>query len=159
MVGNSDVTVAGTSWIVVELAGRATSEPRPQLTFGEGGRVGGSTGVNRLGGRYAVADGVLTVTDTVMTRMAGPPDAMDQEQRLLEVLGEPRQLTAGEGELILGGPAADAPAPDESAPDGSAPDGSAPVEPAPEQPIAAAARLAPAPAPAPDPTSAPAPAL
>lgn len=102
MVGNSDVTVAGTSWIVVELAGLATSEPRPQLTFGEGGRVGGSTGVNRFGGRYAVADGVLTVTDTVMTRMAGPPEAMDQEQRLLEVLGVPQPLTTVEGGLAFG---------------------------------------------------------
>ncbi|GAA5018509.1 hypothetical protein GCM10023258_05360 [Terrabacter aeriphilus] len=117
MVPSSDVTLAGTSWFVVEIVGRATSEPRPQLTFGDDGRVGGSTGVNRLGGRYAVADGVLTVTDAVMTRMAGPPEAMDQEQRLLEVLGVPQPLTTVEGGLALGeagGVARLAPAPDPS---------------------------------------------
>lgn len=102
MVRSSDITLTGTSWVVIEIAGRPTSEPRPQLTFGDDGRIGGTTGVNRLGGRYAVAEGVLTVTDAVMTRMAGPPEAMDQEQRLLDVLAEPRPLTSVEGGLALG---------------------------------------------------------
>lgn len=111
MVRSSDVTLAGTSWVVVEIAGRATSESRPQLTFGDDGRLGGSTGVNRLGGRYAVADGVLTVMDAVTTRMAGPAEAMDQEQRLLELLDVPQPLATVEGGLALGeAGAADTPA-------------------------------------------------
>ena len=73
----------GGAWTVQEIGGAATSEPRPELTFGPDGRLSGTTGVNRIMGQYEVKDGLLVVGDAVTTRMAGPPEAMAQEQRLL----------------------------------------------------------------------------
>jgi heat shock protein HslJ len=106
-VGMADNEVAGTSWVVEELGGAATLEPRPQLSFGDDGRVSGSTGVNRLMGRYEVTDGLLTVADAATTRMAGPPAAMEQEQRLLALLDAPQafvvsgdRLEVGDGETL-----------------------------------------------------------
>lgn len=103
----ADDAIAGTSWVVQELGGSATSEPRPELSFGDDGRVTGTTGVNRLGGSYTVDDGLLTVADAVTTRMAGPPEAMEQEQRLLTLLTAPQafvvtgdRLEIGDGETL-----------------------------------------------------------
>lgn len=98
----ADNEVAGTSWVVEELAGAAVAAPMPQLSFGDDGRVTGSTGVNRLMGRYELADGTLVVRDAVTTRMAGPPEAMEQEQRLLAVLSEPRTVVVVGERLELG---------------------------------------------------------
>ena len=100
-----DNAIAGTSWVVQELGGVVTSDPKPHLDFGDDGRVSGTTGVNRLMGRYEVADGMLTVADAATTRMAGPPEAMEQEQRLLALLDAPQafvvtgdRLEVGDGE-------------------------------------------------------------
>jgi heat shock protein HslJ len=70
------------------------------LTFdAEQGSVSGSTGVNQLSGRAQVHDGRVTLGPFRMTRMAGPPEAMDEEQDLLRGLEdavgfdlEPEQL-------------------------------------------------------------------
>ncbi|WP_330475169.1 META domain-containing protein [Terrabacter sp. C0L_2] len=103
----ADNEVAGTSWVVEELGGAATVPPKPQLSFGDDGRVSGSTGVNRLMGRYEVTDGLLRVADAATTRVAGPPDAMEQEQRLLALLDAPQafvvsgdRLEVGDGETL-----------------------------------------------------------
>jgi heat shock protein HslJ len=103
----ADNEVAGTSWVVEELGGAATVRPKPQLSFGDDGRVSGSTGVNRLMGRYEVTGGLLTVADAATTRMAGPPAAMEQEQRLLALLETPQafvvsgdRLEVGDGETL-----------------------------------------------------------
>ncbi|GAA2472187.1 META domain-containing protein [Terrabacter carboxydivorans] len=98
----ADNGVAGTSWVVEELGGEAVAPPQPQLSFGDDGRVSGSTGVNRLMGRYELADGTLVVLDVATTRMAGPPEAMEREQRLLAVLAEPRTLVIQGDRLELG---------------------------------------------------------
>lgn len=103
----ADTEVAGTSWVVEQLGGVATAPPKPQLSFGDDGRVSGSTGVNRLMGRWEVTDGLLTVADAATTRMAGPPAAMEQEQRLLALLDAPQafvvsgdRLEVGDGESL-----------------------------------------------------------
>lgn len=98
----ADDEVGGTSWVVEQLGGAATVEPRPQLTFGDDGRVSGSTGVNRLMGRYEVTDGMLVVADAATTRMAGPPAAMEQEQRLLALLGTPQAFVVTDDRLEVG---------------------------------------------------------
>ena len=103
----ADNAVAGTSWVVQELGGAVTSDPKPELAFGDDGRVTGTTGVNRFTGRYEVAEGLLTVADAATTRMAGPPEAMEQEQRLLALFDAPRafvmtgdRLEVGDGETV-----------------------------------------------------------
>jgi heat shock protein HslJ len=102
-----DNAIAGTSWVVQELGGVVTTDPKPQLAFDEDGRVTGTTGVNRVMGRYEVADGLLTVADAATTRMAGPPEAMEQEQRLLGLFDAPQafvvtgdRLEVGDGETL-----------------------------------------------------------
>ena len=49
-------------------------------------------------GQFEVRDGLLVVGDAATTRMAGPPEAMEQEQRLLELLGtEQAFVITGDG--------------------------------------------------------------
>ncbi|GAA2740627.1 hypothetical protein GCM10009868_03490 [Terrabacter aerolatus] len=97
-----DEVLAGTTWVVEQVGGVVTTDPRPQLSFDAEGRVTGSTGVNRVMGRYEAADGMLAVLDAATTRMAGPPEAMEQEQRLLAVLSEPQPLVVDGDHLRLG---------------------------------------------------------
>ena len=100
----SENDLGGTTWTVQELGGAVTAVPKPELSFGTDSRVSGTTGVNRIMGQFAVKDGLLTVGNAATTRMAGPPEAMAQEQRLLELLaGEvPYTLTGDRLELGAG---------------------------------------------------------
>lgn len=65
--------------------GRAGSEAA--LTFdASGGTVHGSSGINRLNGTAEVHDGRLRFGPLMMTRMAGEPEAMDEEAALVGAL-------------------------------------------------------------------------
>ena len=97
-----DTAIAGTTWVVQELGGAATTDPKPQVTFGEDGRLTGTTGVNRIMGQYGVTDGMLVVAQATTTRMAGPPEAMEQEQRLLALLAAPRPILVTGDRIELG---------------------------------------------------------
>ena len=84
----ADNAIHGTEWTVQELGGAVTAAPKPQLSF-------------------EVRDGLLVVGDAATTRMAGPPEAMEQEQRLLELLGTEQafvitgdRLEIGDGETL-----------------------------------------------------------
>jgi heat shock protein HslJ len=99
--------IHGTEWTVQELGGEVTSPPKPQLSFSADGRLSGTTGVNRLMGAFEVRDGLLVVGNAATTRMAGPPEAMEQEQRLLALLGTEQafvitgdRLEIGDGENV-----------------------------------------------------------
>jgi heat shock protein HslJ len=99
--------IQGTEWTVQELGGEVTAPPKPQLAFGSDGRLTGRTGVNRIMAEYEVRDGLLVVGNAATTRMAGPPEAMAQEQRLLEVFASPQafvitgdRLEIGDGETL-----------------------------------------------------------
>jgi heat shock protein HslJ len=103
----ADNAIHGTEWTVQELGGAVTADPRPVLAFGDDGRLTGTTGVNRIMGQFEVQDGMLVVSGTATTRMAGPPEAMDQEQRLLDLLGSAQafvitgdRLEVGDGETL-----------------------------------------------------------
>lgn len=104
----ADITISGTSWVVRQVGAEAHRPPLPQLSFGDDGRLSGSTGVNRLMGRYEVGEGAVTFGPLATTRMAGPPELMAQEQAVTGVLsGEVAyavagdRLTLGAGELSL----------------------------------------------------------
>ena len=99
--------IHGTEWTVQELGGEVTSPPKPQLSFSADGRLSGTTGVNRLMGAFEVRDGLLVVDNAATTRMTGPPEAMEQEQRLLALLGTEQafvitgdRLEIGDGENV-----------------------------------------------------------
>jgi heat shock protein HslJ len=82
--GMTDASIEGT-WVVTgylvgnELVEPEVSAPEPVMTV-EGEQISGTMGVNRFTGRLA-AD--LPVGPMAVTRMAGPPEAMAQEDALL----------------------------------------------------------------------------
>ena len=81
---------------------------RSTLTFGADGRVSGRGGVNQFGGSFRVADDTIEFGEMMQTLMAGPPEAMEQEQRFLDALSgnrawsisrDGRVLTVGDARL------------------------------------------------------------
>jgi putative lipoprotein len=79
--------LAGTTWQATELDGRPLpAEVRPTLELSADGRVAGSAGVNRIIGGYRLGDGVIDFGQLATTLMAGPPEAMAVERRVLDVL-------------------------------------------------------------------------
>lgn len=75
---------------------------RPVLQLHEDGRISGNGGVNRLIGSFELVDGALRCGPLGTTRMAGPPELMAQENRLLAVLAEPLAMRRDGSQLVLG---------------------------------------------------------
>jgi heat shock protein HslJ len=89
--------LVGRSFRVAEIGGVPTLDaPVADLTFGQDGRISGCATVNRLMGSYAVEADTLTCGSVAGTMMAGPPEAMDQEQRLHRALVGPLTVVADE---------------------------------------------------------------
>ena len=87
----------GHTWEVVEIDGEPVTGPQPPaIEFTSDGRVVGNTGANRLMGGYEIADDRIRVTQLATTMMAGRPDAMRTETRLVQALG-----AGGDAELQL----------------------------------------------------------
>ena len=81
------VPLVDTDWQATELDGRSLPElVRLSLRFGQDGRLSGSAGVNRVMGGYQLGDGVIDFGQLATTLMAGPPDAMAIERRVLGIL-------------------------------------------------------------------------
>lgn len=95
--------LVGTGWIVAELDGVAIApdDDPPTIAFLPEARVAGHAGVNRFAGDYALADGILTLGPLAMTRMAGPPERMDRESRLVALLGAPLTYRLAADHLVL----------------------------------------------------------
>ena len=96
--------LAGGDWV---LAG-ASGQHVPFLRF-DGGRVAGSGGCNRFGGKYELAGAKLSFSPFAATRMACPPEIMKTEQGFFTMLGQVRgmklegetlELLDGGGEMI-----------------------------------------------------------
>lgn len=88
------VELIGSSWSVAEHDGA-------EIAFGAGGTVTGNAGVNRFRGQYTLAGDRLTVGALATTRMAGTPEAMQREQRLLRALAQPLQVGADGDSVVL----------------------------------------------------------
>src|SRR5262245_43268165 len=99
MSGHETETYA---WIVESISGRSTTDPRPRLSLGENGEVTGSTGVNRFSGTYEAEGDLVRVTAQRMTRMAGTPEAMEQEGRFLEALEGWQAFRREDRRLVFG---------------------------------------------------------
>lgn len=94
----------GTSWELAELGpGQplAAVERKPTLEFGAEGAVGGFSGVNRFRGKAMLEGDKLSFGPLATTRMAGPPAAMELEQRYLEALGRVAGYELTGGRLTL----------------------------------------------------------
>jgi heat shock protein HslJ len=97
--GMSDVAslLVGRSFRIAAIAGVPTLDsPVADVRFGRDGQVTGRGTVNRFFGPYAIDGEALTLGPLAATLMAGPPEAMDQEQRLHRALSHP--LTAAPAE-------------------------------------------------------------
>lgn len=57
-----------------------------ELTFTLDGQVFGTVGVNRMMGEYQGTQDTIIFGDLATTMMVGPPNAQDQENRLLKFL-------------------------------------------------------------------------
>lgn len=98
-------------WVVTEIDGkRLVAGTEAVLAFGPDGAFSGDSGVNRLRASYGLEGGRLQLTEVMATRMAGPPELMDQESRLLaalrqaravQVSGEQLSLVDGEGVVLV----------------------------------------------------------
>ncbi|MDA8436593.1 MAG: META domain-containing protein [Actinomycetales bacterium] len=90
--------VVGRSFRVVAIDGVPVLEaPTADITFGVDGRVTGRAPVNRFAGPYALDGAALTLGPLAGTLMAGPPEAMEQEQRLHRALSRRLTVVAGDG--------------------------------------------------------------
>src|SRR5687768_4083818 len=66
----------------------------------EADRVGARFGCNHMGGRYRVADGVLTVSDLAQTLMGCPEPASTFESQGAAVLGQPMRIAFSSNERL-----------------------------------------------------------
>ncbi len=75
-------------WKLVAIDGEAIAEvgTTPFVLFAEDGTVGGVGGINRFNTKVTVAEGKLSFSPAAMTKMAGPPEAMDLEDTFMNRL-------------------------------------------------------------------------
>ena len=98
---NAPTMLQGT-WKLETLNGDAADPAVPStLTFNDG-KANGNAGVNTFNGSYdAPSDGVLTFGTLATTMMAGPDNAMKQEQAFLKALADTKKFTTEDGALVL----------------------------------------------------------
>jgi heat shock protein HslJ len=95
-------SLAGTHWTITRINGAATTAQRKAEVSFTTDRISGNAGCNGFGGGYMLADGVLTVTQVISTKMACLGPGMDQESSVFKVLGEPMTVTRhDDGSLTL----------------------------------------------------------
>jgi len=96
--------LVGATFRVTAIEGVPTLDaPTAELTFGDDGRLSGRATVNRIMGPYTLAGDALAFGPLAGTLMAGPPEAMDQEQRLHRALARCARVVTGDvdGSVVL----------------------------------------------------------
>ena len=104
MAGHAQPAPAPTgAWVVEALGGAAPAGAahRPDITFGDAGRVHGGSGCNRFMGGYTLDGAALRFGALAGTRMACEGPAMDLEQRFLDALASVRGWRADGASLLL----------------------------------------------------------
>lgn len=95
-------------WTVRTIMGKDVSAMLPEagrvpyVTITSEGQFGGFSGVNRVASRLdvpAIARGEFRLAPVMMTKMAGPPEAMAVERRFAEALGKVSAFTI-DGEML-----------------------------------------------------------
>jgi uncharacterized lipoprotein YbaY len=99
-MGSEDLTE--TTWRLERLGDAVAEQVRSTITFGTDGQVSGSGGVNRFFGGYRVAGDRIEFGQLGSTLMAGPPEAMEQEQRFLAGLGGTQPYVVDGDVLTIG---------------------------------------------------------
>lgn len=103
--GTASGPVVGATFRVTAIEGAPVLDhPTAELTFGEDGRITGRATVNRIMGTYTLVGDALSFGALAGTMMAGPPEAMDQEQRLHAALARCTRVDdLGGGVVVLRG--------------------------------------------------------
>ena len=101
-----DVSLTDTYWKLLEVGAQpvavAEQMREPQLVLSSlDARFSGSGGVNRLMGGYTLDGNSLTFSQVASTMMAGPPEAMQQEQAIIAALGSVRGFSITGDQLTL----------------------------------------------------------
>ena len=99
----SELILEGTSWDLFAVR-KSTIIEGTQFTLAfEGGQVNGNAGCNSFFGTYAIEGAQIGISGIGMTEMAclEPEGLMEQEQYLLEFLGEIMRYELDERQLIL----------------------------------------------------------
>lgn len=92
------------AWRVASIDGRpALGGPEATIEFHADGRVAGGTGLNRFAGSWTIEDGSLVLGPLATTLMAGPPERMEQERRVFEILSAPIVVTRDGEALTMDG--------------------------------------------------------
>jgi heat shock protein HslJ len=84
--GEPSSLLMGESWTVTEIAGAATVDRKPTMTFMLEGKVGGTTSCNRYSAPYRLGGEGLTFGPAISTKMACQEPVMDQEIMFLQLL-------------------------------------------------------------------------
>lgn len=95
-VPGANAPLEGTEWRLAEVGGKPAvvglRDRVPSVTLTrEGGGVHGSGGINSFFGPYSVDGEKLRIENLGMTRMAGPPELMDQESAFVAALHAARK--------------------------------------------------------------------
>jgi heat shock protein HslJ len=91
-------------WQLSQLGDQAVAaDAGVTLVFGEEGKLSGSGGVNRFGGKYELkADGQVTIQNIFSTRMAAlDKDVMNRETQFFQLLGKAKRAVLSEGKLVI----------------------------------------------------------
>ena len=90
-------------WTIAEIDGRPVGEGEYRLDFGSD-RISGVAGCNRFSGPYSRSGDTLRAGPLAATRMACPEPRMEQERRVLQLLGAPLRLQSDDvdGLLLIG---------------------------------------------------------
>ncbi|MBQ0044491.1 MAG: META domain-containing protein [Bacteroidales bacterium] len=88
--GAKEVVDVNGEWSVVSIDGNAVETIMNEVVISfDDANYSANTGVNMINGSYTIEDGVLTLGEGMMTRMAGDPAAMDQETSFVNAIKEP----------------------------------------------------------------------
>lgn len=102
----SAADLAGSSWSIAAIDGRAVQLDRPTSVRFTDNRIEGRAGCNRFGGSYRLTRNMLATAQIISTKMACPGAGMATENRFFQIIGQPvRVQWQGGDALTLSGQA------------------------------------------------------
>jgi heat shock protein HslJ len=101
--GDPKSLLTGKQWVVEDVnESGIIDRSRITVRFTTDGRMSGTSGCNRYFGRYEITGAGIAVSELGQTRMACAPALMNQEKKVLDVIGNASRFAIGEnGELML----------------------------------------------------------
>jgi heat shock protein HslJ len=92
----------GTAWQAEEVEGTGVLDRTPStIVFDAGQKIAGRAGCNRYFGTFEQSGDAVTIKPGGSTRMACPPDVMDQDGKFLSALEAVKTARRESGKLLL----------------------------------------------------------